>query len=82
MAVDEQLKRRPERLTKQEDINPDVIEKIFNHYDDRIRELDKRRIAQQTAVTEGDSDSETITNLVSAINNLITALNASSLTEE
>jgi len=58
------------------------LEKIFQYYDDSLRLLDGRRIAQQTAVEEGATDADTIVNLLAAINALIAVLNASDLTEE
>lgn len=82
MPINTELKKRPIKFSKQEEINPDGLEKALSHFDARIIELDKRRIAQQSSISAGSSDSETISNLVAGVNAIITALNASSLTED
>lgn len=80
--ANEQLRKRPIKLSSDGDVKSQSLEKIFDHYDDRIKELDQRRITQQTAVETGATDADTIVNLVSAINTLFASLNASSLTED
>lgn len=59
-----------------------AIERNFQHIDDVIRKIDARRITQQTVVSEGSDDAETIQNLLAAVNSLIAALNASDLTND
>lgn len=74
----EKLRKRPFLVTKQEDINPEQLERIFKHVDDRILELDKRRVAQHTTL----SDSALLADVITKVNSLITALNDSDLTED
>ena len=73
------LGKRPAKVSGDK---AELWEKIFQYYDDSLRLLDGRRIAQQTAVEEGATDADTIVNLLAAINALIAVLNASDLTEE
>lgn len=72
------LKYRPLRLNRAEDINPTNIEKMLTAYDDNFRQLDRRRIAQMSAL---DTSAE-LSNVVTKLNDLIAALNASELTED
>ena len=73
------LNARPYKNVKLEQTS---IERNFQHLDDIIRKIDERRIAQQTAVSEGSDDAATIQNLLAAVNSLIAALNASDLTND
>ena len=73
----EKLRKRPSKITKPEDLNPDQLERIHQHYDDRIRELDNRRISQGTVLEDGASLADVIT----ALNLLLSQLNNSDLTE-
>lgn len=73
------LNARPYKNVKLEQTS---IERNFQHLDDIIRKIDARRIAQQTAVSEGSDDAATIQNLLAAVNSLIAALNASDLTND
>ena len=59
-----------------------MINENHRHFDERLRELDDRRIVQLDLVEEGASDAETIANLRTTVNLLLTALNASDLTDE
>ena len=71
------LRKRSVVLTKDDEINTKNLEDIHRHFDDRMRELDNRRIAQQTALDDGAALADVIT----ALNALFTALNGSDLTE-
>lgn len=81
MAINKELRKRPIRIDREEDIKPENLERLYTHYDERLSELDQRRIAQQSKVSAGSTDSETIQNILTVLNNLIEALNESSLTE-
>ena len=72
------LKERPIKITQEKDFTPVNNEKVMQHYDEQLRNLDNRRIAQQSALDNGAS----LSDVIAAINILITALNASDLTEE
>lgn len=74
----EKLRKRPFKVVKQEDITPEHIERINQHYDDRILELDKRRITQTGALDTGAALSDVITTL----NVLLAKLNLSDITED
>jgi len=74
------LEKRPMRVVEEADA--ETLETIHRHYDNSITALDERRIAQITEVATGDTDADTIANLVLKVNELLTALNASDLTEE
>jgi len=75
-------RQKPIILKQQRDVNPKNLEKVLQHIDNQIREQDNRRIKQQTSVTEGETDADTIQNILSSINKLIVALNKSELTED
>lgn len=77
---DKSLRKRPIKLVNEKDIKPSELEKIFSHYDNRITELDQRRISLLNTVEEGADDSETIQNILSALNSLLQQLNNSDLT--
>lgn len=83
MANNRSLKDRP---VKNIDIKilqtPGEMEKLFQWIDTSVRSLDQRRIAQLSPVETGSTDAETIVNLVTFINNLVTTLNGSSFTED
>ena len=72
------LRKRPFHLRGKQDVTDNQLEKIFSHYDDRMLEIDKRRITQQSSIAS-DADAATI---AAALNSLISALNASDLTNE
>ncbi|MBC8459765.1 MAG: hypothetical protein H8D67_17375 [Deltaproteobacteria bacterium] len=71
------LRKRGVVLTKDEEINVKNLEDISRHFDDRLRELDLRRIVQQSSLDDG----ATLADVISALNALNTALNSSDLTE-
>ena len=81
MSTNRELRKRPLRILKEDDINPANLEKLFGHYEDRIKELDERRINQMSKASEGSTTDETVSNILTALNNLIDALNKSSLTK-
>ena len=72
------IRKRPIRLKDDKNINVKELETIYQHYDDALVLLDRRRIAQQGLLDSG-ADAATI---VTALNALIVALNASDLTDE
>jgi len=72
------LRKRSIVLKKDEEINVKNLEEIHRYYDDRIREIDSRRLSQQTEL----SDSATLANVITAFNALAVALNGSDLTED
>jgi len=74
----EKLRKRPFKVIKQEDISPEQLERIYSHYDDRILELDKRRIGQVPVV----STAATLSDVITRLNELLAKLNASDLTED
>ena len=83
MAINRSIRQRPIKNINRETLaNPDEMERHHRWIGDAIDQLDRRRIAQQTAVEEGATDADTIQNLLTAINNLFALLNASSLTED
>ena len=82
MAIRKELRKRPIRIYRDDDIKPENLERLYTHYDERLSELDQRRIAQQSEANEGSTDSETIQNILTVLNSLIDALNKSSITEE
>lgn len=74
------LSERPHKNLAQ--LRPREVEANQQHYDDVIRKLDNRRIVQISEASAGSTDAETISNLLSKMNELLAALNASDLTEE
>ena len=65
-----------------DDLKVETIGNNFRTAQDNFKALDNRRIAQIAAATAGATDAETIQNLLTVVNGLISALNASDLTEE
>lgn len=78
MGMDMRLPKRPLAPIK----GTPEREKIFNQYDRNFKELDERRIPQQSIITAGSTDSETIQNILTGLNALLRALNQSDLSEE
>ncbi len=74
----EKLRKRPFKVVKQEDINPEQIERINQHYDDRILELDKRRVTQTSIIDTNAA----LSDVIAKINDLLGKLNDSDLTED
>lgn len=75
MAV---LSERPYKNIRPDDFNNETFEKVMKHQDENFRKLDSRRIAQvDTLASDATTD-----NIISKMNELINALNASDLTEE
>lgn len=72
------LDPRPEDINKQEDINVPSLKKILNHYDDQLNKIDNRRLAQMTSI----SGSATLSDVISKLNSIISALNDSDFTED
>lgn len=72
------LKERPIKIHQEKDFNPANNEKVMQHYDEMLRIIDNRRIAQITALSSDAS----LSDVIIKINEIITALNASDLTEE
>lgn len=71
------IRKRAVVLTKDDEINVKNLEDIHRHFDDRVRDLDLRRIEQQSSL----ADSAALSDVITALNSLITALNSSDLTE-
>jgi len=71
------IRKRAVVLTKNDDIKVKNLEDIHRHYDDRLRELDFRRITQRDIVDDGAALADVIT----AVNALFAALNSSDLTD-
>lgn len=63
---------------RREELDPVNRERLFNHYDSAIDQLDNRRIIQLPLL----SDSATLADVISAFNSLVTHLNNSDLTAE
>lgn len=72
------LKDRKFKLLRKEDVNEKNLEGIFTDMDDRFRSLDQRRITQQSEM----ETNATLSDVITTLNNLISALNSSELTEE
>lgn len=72
------LKKRPVRLNRPEDMSIENLERINTHFDDRIRELDERRIAPISKIS--DTSTATTQEIAEKLNELIDALNKSNLT--
>ena len=69
---------RQEILNNQNDISLPVLEKIFGHYDKQLKTIDNRRISQITTLATTATTSE----IISKINEIITALNGSEFTND
>ncbi len=74
----EKLRKRPFKVHEQEDINPEQIERINQHYDDRILELDKRRVTQTSIL----ADDALLADVIAKLNVLLEKLNLSDITED
>ena len=74
----EKLRKRPFKVVKDEDINPEQIERIHQHYDDRILELDKRRVTQTSTLADG----ALLADVIAKLNVLLAKLNLSDITED
>lgn len=72
------IRKRAVVLRKDDEINVKNLEDIHQHYDDRLRDLDLRRIVQQSAL----DDNADLAAVRTALNTLIEALNGSDLTED
>lgn len=72
------LRERSRKVIRQEDINPENIERIFQDLDENVKKIDKRRISQQTPL----SSTAELADVVTSLNALLNALNASDLTED
>lgn len=73
------LKERSLKLLKKEDIlKPENLEKVFKEYDDVNKDIDNRRVVQQTSL----ADSATLADVISSLNTFFTNLNDSDLSEE
>ena len=75
MAV---LKERHIKIRDDKDLNARNLERMLQAYDDDFRQLDKRRIAQITALASGAS----LADVIAKVNEIIASLNASDLTAE
>lgn len=61
-------------------LNDANIDKSINLIDENFKKLDNRRLKQITQVSAGATDAESITNLITKLNELIDSLNSSDLT--
>ena len=72
------LKPRPVDTRAKTIFVPEDRERIFQHYDQSLRELDDRRIPQVGTI----DSAATLADVISSLNVLISHLNKSDLTEE
>lgn len=82
MANNRSLKDRPVKNIDLKILQtPGEMEKLFQWIDTSVRSLDQRRLSQLTAVEAGATDSDTIQNILTFINNLVSSMNESDFTE-
>lgn len=62
-------------------VHPEDVEKNFRHMDELFRAIQSGRVTNFTGVTAGATDSESITNLITAFNALVDKLNQSIITK-
>lgn len=72
------LKERSTKISNDNLIKADVLERLLGDFDNNFRQLDARRISQ---VTELDS-SAVLADVIEKVNELIGLLNTSDLTED
>lgn len=72
------VRKRPLQLRKKEDLQPDSLERTFQHYDVILDNLDERKIA---SVVQLDSTETDVAVIVTKINELLALLNNSELTQ-
>jgi len=72
------LSERKLKNIRPADFNADSFENVMKDVDDKFRTLDNRRLTQIDVL----SDSATSSDIITKINDLINALNASDLTNE
>ena len=72
------LPERHIKIREDKDLNAKNLERMIQLYDQNFRQLDGRRITQITQLSSGAS----LSDVISKVNELIAALNASDLTTE
>lgn len=70
-------RKRPIQLRKKEDLQPDTLERTFQHYDVILDDLDERKIAPVVQLDASETD---VAVIVTKINELLALLNNSDLT--
>ena len=72
-------KQRPHKINKQ--FHGQELEKNFVHMDELFKAIQSGRVSAFTTVSAGSTDSESITNLITAFNELVAKLNQSIITK-